>query len=80
MIGVNNRNLKTFEVDLDTSRTLLPLIPDSVGKVSESGLGKSEEILELSRMGYNGFLMGESFMKEKDPGSALVNLVKTLQS
>lgn len=80
MIGVNNRNLKTFEVDLNTSRTLLPLIPDSVGKVSESGLGKSEEILELSRVGYNGFLMGESFMKEKDPGSALVNLVKTLQS
>lgn len=79
MIGVNNRNLKTFEVDLDTSRKLLPLIPDSVGKISESGLGNPEELLELSQAGYNGFLMGESFMKEKDPGQTLAALVKTLQ-
>ncbi len=79
MIGVNNRNLKTFEVDLDTSRNLLPHIPAAVGSISESGLGRPEELLELSASGYNGFLMGESFMKEKDPGSALANLLKSLQ-
>jgi indole-3-glycerol phosphate synthase len=76
MIGVNNRNLKTFDVDLDTSRKLLPYIPEAVGKVSESGLGKIEQLMELSGMGYDGFLIGESFMKEEDPGAALASFLK----
>ena len=71
LIGVNNRNLKTFEVSLDTSRELVTRIPDSVGKVSESGLGSPLQLQELKSIGYDGFLMGESFMKEKDPGAAL---------
>ena len=71
LIGVNNRNLKTFEVSLDTSRELVTRIPDSVGKVSESGLGSPLQLQELKSIGYDGFLMGESFMKEIDPGAAL---------
>ena len=78
LIGVNNRDLKTFEVSLDTSRELIARIPDSVGKVSESGLGRPDELKELKALGYEGFLMGESFMKEKDPGAALAAMLKKL--
>lgn len=79
LIGVNNRNLKTFEVGLQTSRELIRHIPATVGKVSESGLGSSSELKELKNMGYQGFLMGESFMKEPDPGAALASLLTRLQ-
>ncbi|UCE70223.1 MAG: indole-3-glycerol-phosphate synthase TrpC, partial [Flavobacteriaceae bacterium] len=75
LIGVNNRNLKTFEVSLDISRELVTQIPDSVGKISESGLGSPLELQELKSIGYDGFLMGESFMKENDPGAALAALL-----
>jgi indole-3-glycerol phosphate synthase len=71
MIGVNNRNLKTFEVSLDTSRQLAPLIPDSALRISESGLGEAAQLRELKTLGYGGFLMGESFMKQPSPGEAL---------
>ena len=76
LIGVNNRNLNTFEVDLGTSRELLPHIPGSVGKVSESGLNTLAQLRELRELGYDGFLMGESFMKHSDPGAALAALLK----
>ncbi|WP_445382736.1 indole-3-glycerol phosphate synthase TrpC [Robiginitalea sp. IMCC43444] len=78
MIGVNNRNLKTFEVSLDTSRNLASAIPDAYLKISESGLGSADQLQELKAFGYQGFLMGESFMKEKDPGAALSAFVKPL--
>ena len=71
MIGVNNRNLKTFEVSLETSRQLAPLIPDSALRISESGLGEAAQLRELKTLGYGGFLMGESFMKQPSPGEAL---------
>ena len=76
LIGVNNRNLKTFEVSLDTSRALIPHIPDSVGSVSESGLGTAGQLRELKQIGFDGFLMGESFMKQQDPGAGLATLLK----
>jgi indole-3-glycerol phosphate synthase len=79
MIGVNNRNLKTFEVNLDTSRNLASAIPDTYLKISESGLGSADQLEELETFGYRGFLMGESFMKEKDPGTALSAFVKPLK-
>jgi indole-3-glycerol phosphate synthase len=79
LIGVNNRNLKTFEVSLDTSRELISLIPAEVGRVSESGLGHPGQLRELQQLGYQGFLMGESFMKQPDPGAALAEFVKTLE-
>ena len=80
LIGVNNRNLKTFEVSLDVSRALCPLIPDSIGKISESGLKTGAELFELKQLGFEGFLMGEAFMKTSDPGSALVDFLKKMEA
>ncbi len=68
MLGVNNRNLKTFEVSLDTSKTLSQLIPNDFIKVSESGISNIEAIKELQPYGYQGFLIGENFMKTDNPG------------
>ena len=70
LIGVNNRNLKTFEVSTKISKQLAPLIPDLVVKVSESGLSSPDAIIELRKFGYQGFLMGENFMKHNQPGNA----------
>ncbi|MDO5607584.1 MAG: indole-3-glycerol phosphate synthase TrpC [Capnocytophaga sp.] len=63
MLGVNNRNLKTFEVTIDTSKTLSVEIPDEFVKVSESGISEVHDIWELKKYGYQGFLIGENFMK-----------------
>ncbi len=60
LIGVNNRNLKTFEVSIDTSKKLAAMIPNSVVKVSESGISDPRTILELREYGYQGFLMGRT--------------------
>ena len=65
MIGVNNRNLKTFEVSIETSKKLSQLIPDEFVKVSESGIGSVEAVKELKPYGYQGFLIGENFMIKK---------------
>jgi len=70
LIGVNNRNLKTFEVSTDVSKRLAPLIPDGVVKVSESGISSIEAIQDLKSFGYEGFLIGENFMKSDDPVKA----------
>ena len=59
LIGVNNRNLKTFEVSIENSIELAQLIPDKFTKVSESGLDSVESLKTLKRHGYKGFLMGE---------------------
>lgn len=80
MIGVNNRNLKTFEVSLETSRKLAPEIPEEIVKVSESGLSNIESIRELRVMGYRGFLIGETFMVTKDPGRKAAEFIKTLET
>lgn len=69
-VGVNNRDLKTFKVDTGRSLELIASMPPDVVAVSESGLSKPEEIRKLSAAGYRLFLMGENFMKEKDPGAA----------
>jgi indole-3-glycerol phosphate synthase len=70
LIGVNNRNLKTFEVSIDTSKRLAGLIPSSVVKVSESGISDPRTIIDLRGYGYLGFLMGENFMKHSRPDKA----------
>jgi len=67
LIGVNNRDLKTFKISLDISRELAPLIPDSVVKVSESGIESPDTIMELREFGYEGFLMGQNFMQHGTP-------------
>lgn len=70
LIGVNNRNLKTFEVSIDVSKRLAEQIPASAVKVSESGISDPATIIELRRFGYKGFLMGENFMKHARPEKA----------
>ncbi|MGB5377483.1 indole-3-glycerol phosphate synthase TrpC [Muriicola sp.] len=78
MIGVNNRNLKNFEVSLDTSRHLASMIPDEFVKISESGLSNSEAVLSLRKEGYEGFLIGETFMATADPGLSAAAFIKKL--
>ncbi len=70
MLGVNNRNLKTFEVSLDTSKSLSEQIPDDFVKVSESGISSIGAIQKLKEYGYQGFLIGENFMKTDNPGAS----------
>lgn len=78
VVGVNNRNLKTFDVSIDTSLKLANLIPDEFVKISESGLRSSEEIVKLHKAGYQGFLIGESFMKSADPGKSCKELLLSI--
>ena len=74
LIGINNRNLHTFEVMLDTTLDLLGSIPGGTLVISESGISSKEEVLRLSDAGVAGFLVGESFMREDDPGEKLREL------
>ena len=78
MLGVNNRNLKTFEQSIQTSFDLAALIPDKFVKVSESSISKTETVKELRKVGYKGFLMGENFMKEENPAEALEQFIINL--
>ena len=79
MLGVNNRNLKTFDVSLNTSKNLSSKIPDDFVKVSESGISNIEAIKELQPYGYQGFLIGENFMKTDSPGASATEFIKTLE-
>jgi len=74
LIGVNNRNLKTFEVSLDTTLTLRHDIPSDRLLVSESGIQSRDDVLRLAAAGVNAFLVGESFMRADDPGLALAQM------
>ncbi|GAB1855862.1 indole-3-glycerol phosphate synthase TrpC [Flavobacteriaceae bacterium MHTCC 0001] len=78
MLGVNNRNLKTFEVSLETSKSLSNIIPNDFVKVSESGISSIEAIKELQPYGYQGFLIGENFMKTDNPGESATTFIKGL--
>ena len=74
IIGVNNRNLKTFEVSLDVSGELASHVPNGVLVVSESGISTAQQISELRQIGYSGFLIGESLMRDPEPESKLREL------
>lgn len=80
MIGVNNRNLKTFEMDLNISKNLAEEIPSEFVKVSESGISETSSILELQKSGFQGFLIGGNFMKTKDPGNSAQKFMQELKS
>jgi indole-3-glycerol phosphate synthase len=69
--GINNRNLGSFVTDINNSFRLAGLLPKDAVKVSESGISKPETIRELRQAGFQGFLIGETFMKTPDPGKAL---------
>ena len=80
MLGVNNRNLKNFEVSLETSKSLSNLIPNDFVKISESGISTIGAIQELKLYGYQGFLIGENFMKTDNPGASATAFIKELKS
>ncbi len=75
IIGINNRDLRTFEVDLGVSATLSKKIPEGIISVAESGIGSSEDIKRLRDEGVHVFLIGETFMREPDPGAELRKLI-----
>jgi len=77
-VGVNNRNLGDFTVNIQTSFDLATKIPAEFLKISESAIDNPEVIKELKKVGYNGFLIGENFMKAEDPGKAIRDFVEKL--
>jgi indole-3-glycerol phosphate synthase len=80
IIGINNRNLRTFDVDIERSLRMAEQIPLSKLKVAESGISSVEDILLFKRHGYHGFLIGENFMKAPDPTIAFAEFVKQLKA
>jgi indole-3-glycerol phosphate synthase len=74
-IGVNNRNLKTFEVSLDNSLELVERIPRAALRVAESGIVTPEDLARLRKAGFDAFLIGESLMRQPDPGAALTAML-----
>ncbi len=79
IIGINNRNLKTFKVDLDNSIKLADQIPDTSVKISESSISDPRIIMGLKEYGFQGFLIGENFMKEENPGEACQNFINHIR-
>ena len=79
LIGVNNRNLETFEVSLQNSIDLFSQLPNSVVKVAESGIKTPDDIALLKKVGYNGFLIGEQFMKTPSPSKACRAFIDVIQ-
>lgn len=80
IIGVNNRNLRTLEVDLNASHEVAAMLPVGVIGISESGLKTPANLQAMKALGYQAFLMGERFMIEPDPGAALAGLIGTLET
>ena len=79
IIGINNRNLQTFEVDLEHSIELAAQLPDACLKVSESGISDPKIITGLKAYGFDGFLIGEHFMKTTDPGAACQQFINQMR-
>ena len=79
IVGINNRNLKTFEVNLDASIELAQLIPNGFLKISESGISEPATIKRLRGEGFSGFLMGETFMKTENPAMALTEFIQAVK-
>jgi len=77
--GINNRDLKTFKVDLNHSIKLCRKIPADMIKISESGIDDAKTIQYLKENGFSGFLMGEKFMKENNPGKAFRDFVRMMK-
>ena len=79
IIGINNRNLNTFEVDLENSIKLSNQIPNSSLKISESGISDPKIIMGLKEYGFQGFLIGETFMKQENPGEACLEFISQIR-
>jgi indole-3-glycerol phosphate synthase len=76
IIGINNRDLRNFQVHLETSLELVESIPEECIAVSESGLHTREDLIRLRQVGFDAFLIGEHLMKREDPGAALAELLR----
>jgi indole-3-glycerol phosphate synthase len=78
LIGINNRNLKTFDVNIEQSLLMAEKIPGNKIKIAESGISSVDDIMLFKENGFKGFLIGELFMKEADPTIAFAEFVKTI--
>jgi len=78
LYGINNRNLGTFQTNVETSFRLADQLPVNAVKVSESGISNPDTVRELREVGYQGFLIGENFMKTEDPGAALADFIAAI--
>jgi len=79
LIGINNRDLKTFEISITHSLKLASLIPDSFIKVAESGIDDASSIIQLKQKGFKGFLIGEFFMRHSNPAEACANFIQSIK-
>ena len=79
IVGVNNRDLTTFKVSTQTSIDLFPIIPDDFVKISESGISQPKTILQLKSVGFQGFLIGEAFMKTQQPSKTCADFIEKLE-
>jgi indole-3-glycerol phosphate synthase len=79
VIGINNRDLKTFNVDINRSILLAKRLPFKKLLIAESGIRDAETIMHMKAAGFNGFLIGEQFMKESDPATAFASFVDQLK-
>ena len=78
VVGINNRDLKTFTVDINRSIELSAALPAHLPRIAESGIRDVDTVLTMRAAGFNGFLIGEQFMKEKDPGAAFSGFISQL--
>jgi len=76
VIGINNRNLETMQIDIATSRSMVRLIPAGFTRISESGIEDPKMVIELKRLGFNGFLIGSNFMKHPEPEKACAEFIQ----
>lgn len=79
LIGVNNRDLKTFTLSIETSKRLAPMIPNDVIMISESGIESPQATMELKKYGFKGFLIGQTFMQNSRPEQAAMEFIKELK-
>ena len=80
IVGVNNRDLETFSVNIQTSLDLFDKIPDNFVRISESGISNAKSVVRLIQAGYKGFLIGENFMKTENPGLACRDFITEVNS
>lgn len=80
IVGINNRNLNTFEVDIENSIRMAEQLGNAYVKVAESGIKSPEDVIRFKQYGFDGFLIGENFMKNTNPASAFQSFVSTLQA
>ena len=80
LVGINNRNLKTMGISLQTSFDMLNKLPNGIVKISESGISNAQQLIQLKEAGFHAFLMGEYFMKHSRPEEACMKFTKEIKA